>query len=162
MPTFFSGHQLSLSVGSPWCARLWCKSQVHFLPSTTLTRFSSCFNRGCFSCRKKTTKIWRFRAKQGKNPQHFLPAAPSPVPVLPRSCRVRLRSPSSQAGPKRSLEESVISSFSRTVPQTYRKGWDVSSYLTVLGESEVQVECQVYLLTTVIFQSAGVAGARVI
>lgn len=112
VPTFFSGHQLSLSVGSPWCARLWCKSQVHFLPSTTLTRFSLCFNRGCFSCRKKTTKIWRFRAKQGKNPQHFLPAAPSPVPVLPRSCRVRLRSPSSQAGPRRSLEESVISSFS--------------------------------------------------
>lgn len=94
MPTFFSGHQLSLSVGSPWCARLWCKSQVHFLPSTRLARFSSCFNRGCFSCRKKNYKDLEIQSQAGKKSSAFFASrslsCACAAPQLPRTAALPL------------------------------------------------------------------------
>lgn len=77
MLTFFSGHQPPLSVGGQCCAHLCCKPSPRciFFPSTRLTRFSSCFNRGCFSCGKKkkktTDKDLKIQSLAGKKSSAF-------------------------------------------------------------------------------------------
>lgn len=144
----FSGHQLPLSLENQWCALLLLRQvPAAFLPNT-IARFSSCFNRGCFSCRKKNRKDLEIWSLSGKKSSAFFDSlslcCACAAPQLPCSAALSLLAGWPQEEPAGICDFLFqLSSSSNLEP-----GLGCLLPAHSAGREGAQVEWQVWLLTS--------------